>query len=255
MWMIAQRIVAALGLLVLSPVLFVVLFLIWKQDWYSPFYVAERSGKEGVPFRMIKLRTMIVNADKTGVDSTANDDLRITPVGRFVRRYKLDEFAQLFNVVVGDMSLVGPRPNVVRETDLYTSLERRLLSVRPGITDLSSIVFADEGAILEGSGDPDIDYHQLIRPGKSLLGLFYIRNRSVLLDIRIVYLTVVGIFCRRCALDGVLAILKTRKADQQLIDIAKRDRPLVPLPPPGAQSLVTSRDGRVDTPADAKQTE
>jgi lipopolysaccharide/colanic/teichoic acid biosynthesis glycosyltransferase len=114
---------------------------------------------------------MIKNADQSGVDSTGAADRRITPVGHFIRRYKLDEITQLWNVLKGDMSLVGPRPNVQRETDMYTGIERRLLSVKPGITDFSSIVFSDEGDILKDHADPDIAYNQLIRPGKSALGL------------------------------------------------------------------------------------
>jgi lipopolysaccharide/colanic/teichoic acid biosynthesis glycosyltransferase len=168
------------GLLCSAPILLPVMFVVWRQDGNSPFYVAERTGLNGKAFKMIKLRSMIVNADKSGVDSTGANDMRITPVGHFIRRYKLDELTQLWNVLKGDMSLVGPRPNVKRETDLYTSEERRLLSVKPGITDFSSIVFSDEGDILKDKSDPDIAYHQLIRPGKSRLGIFYIENRSFL---------------------------------------------------------------------------
>lgn len=102
---------------------------------------------------MVKIRSIIVKADQTGVDSTARDDKRITPVGRLVRNFKLDEFSQLWNVLKGDMSLVGPRPNVPGEVAMYTSEENRLLEIRPGITDISSIVFADEGDILRGAVD------------------------------------------------------------------------------------------------------
>jgi lipopolysaccharide/colanic/teichoic acid biosynthesis glycosyltransferase len=112
-------VVSFLGLFFMSPVLAVVIYLIWKQDHHSPFYVASRVGKNGKIFKMVKLRSMIVDADKTGVDSTSADDVRITSIGRFIRRFKLDEFTQLWNVLKGDMSLVGPRPNVKRETDLY----------------------------------------------------------------------------------------------------------------------------------------
>ena len=133
-----------------SPVLLPVMFLVWWQDRHSPFYVASRVGLDQRPFRMVKLRSMRIGADKSGVDSTSAGDSRITPVGHFIRRYKLDELTQLWNVLIGDMSLVGPRPNVERETRLYTDLEQRLLTVKPGITDYASIVFADEGEILQG---------------------------------------------------------------------------------------------------------
>src|SRR5687768_13405619 len=104
------------------------MLLVWWQDKHSPFYMAPRVGKHGRAFRMVKLRSMVVNADQTGVDSTSADDRRILPIGRFIRRFKLDELPQLWNVVRGDMSLVGPRPNVKRETDQYTKVERRLLA-------------------------------------------------------------------------------------------------------------------------------
>lgn len=246
MQQVIDRILAGIGLIVLSPVLLPVIFLVWWQDRHSPFYVAERVGKNEQGFRMVKLRSMVINADKSGVDSTANNDRRITRVGHFIRKFKLDEIMQLYNVLKGDMALVGPRPNVRRETDLYTAQERRLLSVRPGITDLSSIVFSDEGSILEGQADPDIAYNQLIRPGKSLLGLFYIDRRSFVMDLRVIMLTVMAVLSRQRALVGVVAILQELGAPAALIDIAARDKPLVPTPPPGARSIVTNREGRVD---------
>jgi lipopolysaccharide/colanic/teichoic acid biosynthesis glycosyltransferase len=183
---------SALGLLLSSPVLLPVMFLVWLQDKHSPFYVASRVGRNELPFKMIKLRSMVINADKSGIDSTAANDNRITAVGQFIRRYKLDELTQLWNVLKGDMSLVGPRPNVKRETDLYTPLEKKLLRVKPGITDISSIVFSDEGDILKDQTDPDIAYNQLIRPGKSLLGLLYIDNQSLVLDLNLCFLTFIS---------------------------------------------------------------
>lgn len=243
---IFDRVAAVAGLVILSPLLLPVMFLVWWQDKHSPFYIADRVGKNERTFRMVKLRSMVVNADKSGVDSTANNDRRITAVGHFIRRYKLDELMQLYNVAKGDMSLVGPRPNVRRETDLYTRQEKRLLTVLPGITDLSSIVFSDEGSILEGKEDPDIAYNQLIRPGKSLLGLFYIDNRSFLLDLKIIFLTVIAVVSKSRALRGVVDILRDKRAPEQLVVIAQRQQPLAPMPPPGAASIVTNREGRVD---------
>ena len=119
---------ALFGLILLSPILLIVMLLIWRQDYHSPLYIAPRVGKNGTLFNMVKLRSMIVGADKSGVDSTSARDPRITPVGNFVRKFKLDEITQLWNVLKGDMSLVGPRPNVKRETDLYTEIEKQLLS-------------------------------------------------------------------------------------------------------------------------------
>jgi lipopolysaccharide/colanic/teichoic acid biosynthesis glycosyltransferase len=236
-------VVSALGLLCASPVLLPVMFLVWRQDRHSPFYVAPRVGMGGETFQMVKLRSMVINADKSGVDSTAANDRRITPVGHFIRRYKIDELSQLWNVLVGDMSMVGPRPNVKRETDLYTPLERGLLAAQPGITDFASIVFSDEGEILRDQADPDIAYHQLIRPGKSCLGLFYLQHRSLLLDARLCWLTAVAIVSREKSLEGVCDLLRKLGADDDVVRIAERKQPLQPLPPPGGNHVVTSRDG------------
>jgi lipopolysaccharide/colanic/teichoic acid biosynthesis glycosyltransferase len=232
---------AGLGLLVISPILAPVMLLVWFQDGQSPLYVAERVGREGATFRMVKLRSMVVGADRTGVDSTAANDRRITPIGRFIRRYKLDELPQLWNVLCGEMSLVGPRPNVKRETDLYTAVERRLLHVRPGVSDFASIVFSDEGEILKDHDDPDIGYNQLIRPGKSLLGLFYVDHRSVRVDIEVCLLTALAIVSRQAALEGVQPVLRRLGAPSELIELASRRVPLRPMPPPGGDRVVTSR--------------
>ena len=234
---------SAAGLIVASPVLLPVIFLVWRQDKHSPFYIAPRVGKNDKPFKMVKLRSMVINADKSGVDSTSANDNRITAVGQFIRRYKLDELTQLWNVLKGDMSLVGPRPNVKRETDLYTPVERKLLEVKPGITDISSIVFSDEGDILKDQADPDIAYNQLIRPGKSMLGLLYIENQSLWLDIKLCFLTVMAVLSREKALAGVQAVLKDINAPEALRQLALRQQPLVSQPPPGGDRIVTSRDG------------
>ena len=236
---------ASLGLLAVSPVLLPVMFMVWLQDRHSPFYVASRTGRGDHPFRMVKLRSMVVNADRSGVDSTSASDTRITPVGHFIRRFKLDELPQLWNVLRGDMSLVGPRPNVKRETDLYTAVERRLLDVRPGITDFASIVFSDEGEILRDQPDPDIAYNQLIRPGKSRLGIFYVEHRSVGVDVRICLLTALTIVSRPRALRGVTKLLRRLGAPEELVSIAGREKPLAPMAPPGAERVVMSREGSV----------
>jgi lipopolysaccharide/colanic/teichoic acid biosynthesis glycosyltransferase len=238
-------ILAFIGLILSSPILLPVIFLVWIQDWHSPFYIAPRVGKDEKPFKMLKLRSMIVNADKSGVDSTSSNDKRITGVGKFIRKYKLDELSQLWNVLIGDMSLVGPRPNVKRETDLYTIEERKLLTVKPGITDFSSIVFSDEGDILKDQSDPDIAYNQLIRPGKSILGIFYVENRTFMIDIKLIYLTVIAIVSKEKALNSLVVILKKINATDLLINIASRKQKLYPMPPPGAINIVTNREGRV----------
>lgn len=221
-------VLSAAGLLVLSPLLLVVLFLVWKQDRHSPFYMGERMARGGGTFRMVKIRSMVIHADKTGVESTGASDNRITPLGHFIRRFKLDELTQLWNVLKGDMSLVGPRPNTRNGTAVYTSAEQRILTVRPGITDMSSIVFSDEGDILKDSTDPDGDYDVLIRPWKSRLCLFYIDHSSVMLDLKLIWLTVVAITSKPDALRGVEKILRAYGAEDRLIEVCRRDRPLVP---------------------------
>lgn len=240
--MIRKRLVdlgaAVAGLTATAPVLVPVLLKIYQQDKHSPFYIASRIGRSGKPFRMVKVRSMSMGADKSGVDSTSANDNRITPVGHFVRKYKIDELPQLYNVIKGEMSLVGPRPQVERGVADYTEVERGLLDVRPGITDFASIVFADEGEILRDSTDPDLDYDRLIRPWKSRMGLFYAANRSVRTDLKLIQLTVLSGIDRRKALDGVQELLQELGADPEVVRVAGRNDPLVPFPPPGSDTVV-----------------
>lgn len=233
------------GLLVFSPVILVFMYLVWRQDGHSPFYMGERTGKDDTVFKMVKLRSMVKNADKTGVDSTGANDMRITRVGQMIRKYKLDEITQLWNVLTGDMSLVGPRPNVKRETDLYTDYEKKLLSVKPGVTDFASIVFSDEGDILKDKEDPDIAYNQLIRPYKSRLGVLYVENRSLLLDLKLVLLTALSIVGRDRALEMLQGVLADVDAEPDLRRVAARREPLQPAPPPGSSEIVTARNQKV----------
>ena len=234
--------VSGASLVLLSPLIAVLSIAIYLQDYHNPFYVATRIGRGERPFRMVKFRSMVRGADSTGVDSTAGDDSRITPLGAFIRRFKLDELPQLWNVLLGEMSFVGPRPNVERETRLYTPDERRLLSVRPGITDLASIVFADEGEILRGSEDPDLRYNQIIRPWKSRLGLVYVDGpRRVALDLRILWLTIVAAINRNRGLAGVGRVAAALGAEEKLLRVIPRTAPLPSAPPPGADEIVISR--------------
>ena len=234
-------VISFFGLLIVTPFLLPVMFLVYKEDKKSPFYITLRSGRNGILFKMIKLRSMVSGADKSGVASTSSNDPRITPIGHKIRRYKLDELIQLWNVLIGDMSLVGPRPNVKDETDLYTNVEKELFSVRPGITDFSSIVFSDEGDILKGKDNPDLVYNQLIRPWKSRLGLIYIKNQSFLLDIKMIIYTLVAIFSKQRALNWVVSQLKLMNADSNVVSISKREEELYPFPPPGIDKVVTKR--------------
>ena len=229
------------GLLFFSPILIPAMFLVWKEDKKSPFYVTQRLGKNGIPFKMIKLRSMVIDADKSGVVSSSENDMRITSIGHKIRKYKLDEIVQLWNVLKGDMSLVGPRPNVKDETDLYTDTEKGLFLIRPGITDFSSIVFSDEGDILKGKDNPDLVYNQLIRPWKSRLGLIYIENQSLLLDIKMIFYTIVAFVSKQRALNWVSSQLKLMNVDYKVINMSKREEELYPFPPPGMDKIVTKR--------------
>ncbi len=182
-------VIAALALIPLLP--FLALFAIWvKLDSPGPvFYRGVRAGLNGKPFRIFKFRTMVKDAERLGGAETATDDPRITRAGAFLREYKLDELPQLINVALGDMSLVGPRPEVMEEVVKYTDEEKLVLSVRPGITDWASLTFHHEGEILKGSCDPHLTYHQKIRPMKLRLQAQYVNSNSLLTDVKIIIST------------------------------------------------------------------
>jgi len=240
---IIDLLISATGLVLMSPVLVFFSVAVWFQDFRWPFYVADRVGLDGKTFRMIKLRSMVSDADRSGVTSTSDADMRITAIGRLIRRLKLDELTQLWNVLLGDMSLVGPRSNVLKwGVELYTDEEMRLLSVRPGITDFSSIVFSDEGAILSGAKDPDLAYNQLIRPWKSRLALLYLDHQSIWLDVKIVFITALAIISRPYALQLVVRELVNLQAPSQLIEICSRTKGLKPFPPPGGTEVAALPD-------------
>jgi lipopolysaccharide/colanic/teichoic acid biosynthesis glycosyltransferase len=228
-------------LIVLSPILLIFSFLIWKQDFSSPFYISKRVGKGEKEFNFFKFRSMIVNADSTGVVSTSSNDNRITPLGKIIRKYKIDELPQLANVLLGHMSIVGPRPNVINDVKIYTSKEKNLLNVRPGITDFSSIIFSDEGEILADSDNPDLKYNQIIRPWKSRLGLFYINKNNLFIDVSLIFLTIVAIFNRQYVLEKISILLSNLGAKKDLIEISKRNVELKPHFPPGSKKIVTER--------------
>ena len=225
------------GLLFFSPILILFLISVWRYDKKSPLYISPRIGKNSKIFNLIKIRTMTVDADKKGISSTSDDDTRIIPIGQKIRNYKIDELTQLFNVLIGNMSLVGPRPNVKTEVDLYTEIEKELLSVKPGITDFSSIVFSDEGKILENKENPDLSYNQLIRPWKSRLGLIYIKHKSIFLDLELIMFTVVALVSKPLALKWVVKKLEKFNVDQKIVEVAKRDKELYPFPPPGSDKI------------------
>lgn len=182
------------GLVVFSPLLISV--AIWvKLDSPGPvFYRGQRAGRGNKPFGIYKFRSMVMNADKVGGSSTSGEDPRVTRSGRFIRRYKLDELSQLINVLVGDMSVVGPRPEVLSYTNNYAGELLEILEVRPGITDWASIWNADEGGVLAGARDADRAYEILIQPTKLRLQLKYVRERTMWTDLKIIGYTMRRIF-------------------------------------------------------------
>lgn len=185
--------VSLVAIIVLSPLIVILAALIKLGSPGPVFYRGERAGRMGATFRILKFRTMVSDAERVGGFSTAIDDPRLTPTGRLLRKYKLDELPQFFNVLVGHMSLVGPRPQVLFYTRRYTGDELMILTVRPGITDLSSLYFVDMDAVL-GTGNVEDRYREEIEPVKNQLRIRYVRERSYLLDLRIIVETAFKLF-------------------------------------------------------------
>jgi lipopolysaccharide/colanic/teichoic acid biosynthesis glycosyltransferase len=192
---IIDVIASGLGLLILSP-LFLVLALLVKLTSHGPaFYRAARIGKGGHAFRLYKFRTMISGGDGTGPGITAADDTRITRIGRFLRKTKLDELPQLINVLGGEMSLVGPRPEDPRYVALYTPTQRQVLVVRPGITSAASLAFRDEATLLQGS-DWHRAYVERILPQKLAIDLAYLQQRTIWSDLLLIFRTIIAVVTR-----------------------------------------------------------
>ena len=180
---------SALGLVILSPLLLIIWLLIVLESRGGGFYTQERIGKDGVPFRLYKFRSTRPDSDKGSLITIGGHDSRITKTGFFIRKYKLDELPQLWNVLKGDMSLVGPRPEVRKYVDLYTPEQRVVLRVRPGITDYASIEYADENEILGKADDPERTYIEQIMPEKIRYNLKYINHPTVGEYFKIIFLT------------------------------------------------------------------
>ena len=182
-----------IGIALLSP-LFVVLYIaICLESKGGGIYSQTRVGKEGRDFKLFKFRSMRIGSDKKGLITVGGRDPRVTRTGFFIRKYKLDELPQLFNVLIGDMSIVGPRPEVRKYVDLYTDEQRKVLSVRPGITDYASIEYADENTILGQARDPDLAYVEQIMPDKIRYNMKYIDNRCLKEYFKIIFLTLMKI--------------------------------------------------------------
>lgn len=177
---------ALIGLLVLSPILVLLAILIFLEDRHWPFFTHVRVGRGGKPFGMYKFRSMRVGADKMGPALTIGADSRITKIGRLIRHTKLDELPQLWNVLVGDMSLVGPRPEVEKYVKLYNEKQRQVLQVRPGITDVASNTFFNEGDLLAQAKDPETYYISEIMPKKIELNLGYLERANFFRDVGVI---------------------------------------------------------------------
>jgi len=187
---------SSIGLIVLTPLFLLIAILIKLEDKGPVFYRGERIGRGGVPFRMFKFRTMVVDADKIGGPSTSDNDPRITKIGKSIRKYKLDEAPQIINVLKGEMSFVGPRPEVPFYVNMFTDEEKSILTVKPGMTDWASIWDSDEGALLAGSPDPEKTYMEKIRPQKIKLQLEYVKTHSFGIDLKIILKTLKTIIFR-----------------------------------------------------------
>ena len=188
-----DTIFSGIGLIVLSPLFLILYVLIRVESKGGGFYSQQRIGKDGVPFKLYKFRTMRKGADKGSLITVGGRDPRITRIGFYLRKYKLDELPQLWNVFIGDMSLVGPRPEVEKYTKLYTEEQRRVLSVRPGITDWASIEYVDENEILGQAEDPDKAYIEQIMPNKIQYNMKWIDNQSICEYFRIIFMTFITI--------------------------------------------------------------
>lgn len=182
-----------LGLIILSP-LFIIVSIWIKLDSNGPvFYSQIRVGRNNKDFKLLKFRSMVTDADTKGLITVGGRDPRVTQSGYFIRKYKLDELPQLLNVLIGDMSLVGPRPEVRKYVDLYNETQRKVLSVKPGITDYASIEYIDENEILGKAENPEKVYIEQIMPEKIKYNMKYIQNRSVKEYFKIIFLTIVKI--------------------------------------------------------------
>jgi len=177
------------GVIILSPVFLIIVILIKSDSAGKVIYRQIRIGKNGKDFNLLKFRTMKVDSDKSGLLTIGGHDSRITKAGYLLRKYKLDELPQLVNVFTGDMSFVGPRPEVSKYVKLYTEQQKKVLEVKPGITDIASIKYRNENELLENSKDPERFYIEEIMPDKIKMNLDYINERSFFKDIKLIFMT------------------------------------------------------------------
>jgi len=183
-----------IGFIILLPFLMIIGILIRIMSPGSVMFEQERIGKDGKPFKILKFRTMVENAEELGPQITIGKDMRVTKIGEFLRKYKIDEFPQIINIINGEMSFVGPRPEVKKYVDLYTPEQRKVLSIKPGVTDLASIKFKNENEILAQSQNPERTYTEVIMPEKLRINLDYVENASLLYDVKLIFNTIKSVF-------------------------------------------------------------
>ena len=186
-------IASLLGIIILIPFLLIICIFIVAGSGFPVFYLQTRVGKDGKDFNLFKFRTMANNSDKKGLLTIGGRDSRVTKIGYYLRKYKLDELPQLLNVFIGDMSLVGPRPEVRKYVNLYNDMQKKVLHVKPGITDLASIEFFDENEMLGKSLNPEQTYITEVMPKKLELNLLYIEQRGFIMDLKIICNTLLKI--------------------------------------------------------------
>ena len=203
-------VISAIGLICLSPLFMIIAIIILATSPGGVFFRGVRIGKNGKPFKIFKFRSMVINAEGNGKWNVGNTDDRVTPVGRVLRNTKIDEVPQLINVFMGDMSLVGPRPELPYYTEMYSEHERRILDSKPGITDWASIVNFDQYRCFTEADDPDDAYLKHIRPLKLELQLYYRNNHSLLTDMKIVYWTT------------IIILFRTKKIPKEIAPIVAR---------------------------------
>ncbi len=182
-----------LGIIILLPLFVIIYIIVIAESKGGGFFIQKRVGKNGIDFKLFKFRSMQINSEKNGLITVGESDPRMTKTGVFIRRFKLDELPQLFNVLKGDMGLVGPRPEVRRYVNLYTPEQRKVLQIRPGITDYASIEYVNENAILGLAADPEKVYIEEIMPKKIFLNMKYIKEQTVRQYFYIIFATFVNV--------------------------------------------------------------
>lgn len=199
------------------PIVAAASLLIFLNDFQFPIYLSQRVGKSGNLFTLFKIRTMQVNADRVSTYTTIDNDKRLITAGKILRKIKIDELPQFLNILLNDISLVGPRPNVPKEVERYNDWEKSLLQYKPGITDMSSIVFFDLGAIIPKDLDPNVSYEIIIRPWKNKLAVWYCENASLLVDLMIIFLTATTFISKKWSTKIIVRMIEVVNFDKELI--------------------------------------